>query len=56
MVHVRKHKRKLSPKASKFIQKEIVKNLRTCGATRGQAIATAYSTAKAKGYKIPRRK
>ena len=43
---------KLSKKAQKFISKKIRKNIEE-GKSREQAVAIAYSQARAKGYKVP---
>lgn len=50
----RKH-RKMSRQASAFIANK-VRILRDEGYSRKQAVAIAYSTARRRGYKIPRRR
>jgi hypothetical protein len=49
---IRPKKRKLSPEAEKFISRKIRKNIKE-GRPQKQAVAIAYSQARAKGYKVP---
>ena len=52
----RKRKRKISKKASMFISRKIKKLVDEEDYSQNQAIAIAYSLARKKGYKVPRRK